>query len=83
MNGETTTALPLIHNFALVHERVETAVASNGKPRAALVVPHEAAMATPFRKAVESGLIEPFVIGDEALFRKDADLHGIDRTKLF
>jgi len=82
MNGETTATLPSIHNFELIRKRVENTVASNGRPRTALVVPHEAAMVAPFRKAVEAELIEPFVIGDEALFRKDADRHGIDPDKV-
>ncbi len=82
MNGETTAALPLIHDFELVRKRVDDAVASHGKPRTALVVPHEAVMATSFRKAVEAELVEPFVIGDETLFRKDADRHGIDPDKV-
>ncbi len=82
MNGETTVTLPSIHNFELIRKRVENTVASNGRPRTALVVPHEAAMVAPFRKAVEAELIEPFVIGDEALFRKDSDRRGIDPDKV-
>jgi phosphate butyryltransferase len=82
MNGETTVGRPPIHNFELILKRVEDVVASNGRPRTALVVPHEAAMVAPFRKAVEAELIEPFVIGDEALFRKDAGSHGIDPDKV-
>ena len=82
MNGETTAALPSIHNFELLEQRAPEVVKSGSKPRTAFVVPHEAAMLGPFREAVEADLIEPFVVGDESLFRKEAVLHGIDPDKV-
>ncbi len=76
MNKDTIT-IPAVHSFKQIRERaVEKAKAK--KTRTVLVAPHESAMVSSFVKAANENLIDPIIIGDENLFRKEAKKNSID-----
>ncbi len=69
--------VPEIHSFEQIHQAAREAAAER-KPRTALVVPSDVATLTAFSRAIEAGLVDPTLIGDEALSKKKAADHGID-----
>ncbi len=78
---ESSIDIPRIHSFDQIRRQVIERTASR-KPRAALVVPHEAATLPAFADAIALGLIEPIVIGGEARFRATASEHGMDLDRI-
>jgi phosphotransacetylase len=73
----TPMEIPAVSSF----DQIETLAAkkvTSKKPRAALVVPSETDSWPAFLDAFKRGIIDPFVIGDEKLFRKTADESHID-----
>jgi phosphotransacetylase len=78
---EKTMNLPPVHTFDQIRRNVIERTMRK-KPRAALVVPHEAASLPAFADAAALGLIDPIVIGDEALFSRAADELGIDLDRV-
>jgi len=73
----TQMDIPRIHDFDQIRTLAEQMCAAR-KPRAALVVPSETDTLPAFAKAIGKGLIEPVVIGDEKLFRKNATDVSLD-----
>ena len=72
---------PPVYSFEQIRRHVIERAAS-GRPRAALIVPHEAVSLPAFADAAALGLIEPIIIGDEALFRATAPELGIDLDRI-
>ncbi len=73
----TTFQIPDIHDFDGLHELAQTK-ASRRAPRAALVVPSETETLPAFLKAAAEGLLDPTIIGDEALLKKNAETDNLD-----
>jgi len=73
----TPMEIPAVSSFEQIETLAEQSVTSK-KPRAALVVPSETDTWPAFFEAFRRGFIDPFVIGDESLFRKIADQSHID-----
>lgn len=73
----TTMEIPAVSSFEGIETLVSQKVTSK-KPRAALVVPSETDTWPAFFDAFKRGFIDPFVIGDERLFRKTADESHVD-----
>lgn len=69
--------IPDVHSFdQILHQAREKA--SQKRPRAALVVPSDIDMLKAFAKAARDGLVDPTVIGDEELLKKNAGEHSLD-----
>jgi phosphate butyryltransferase len=77
----TQMDIPRVHTFDQIRTLAEQMCAAR-KPRAALVVPSETDTLPAFAEAVGKGLIEPFVIGDENLFRSNAVDVSLDPSKV-
>ena len=73
----TPMQIPAVSSFEQI-EALSTQKVSSKKPRTALVVPSETDSWPAFFDAFQRGLIDPFVIGNEKLFRKTADESGMD-----
>ncbi|MDF1544505.1 MAG: phosphate acyltransferase [bacterium] len=78
MTDDKKMILPELTDFDGLLKLVQKRLIDNKPPRTALVLPHESAMVAPFKRAIDMNLIDPFVVGDEAIFRKDQAVHGID-----
>lgn len=73
-NGFT---VPEVHSFEQIISTAKQAAASS-KPVVALVVPSNILSLKTLAMAVEQGLAEPVLIGDESLAKKNADAEGIN-----
>ena len=69
--------IPDIHSFDQILHRAREK-ASGKRTRAAFVVPSDIDMLMAFTKAAGDGLVDPTIIGDEELLKKNADEHGLD-----
>ena len=81
LTADNTSKTP-VKDFDELLSFVQSVVAGGAKPRTALVLPHESEMVSSFRTAIELDLIDPFVVGDEALFRDDVGTHNINPDKV-
>lgn len=70
--------VPETHSFAQILVRARDAVASARKPRTALVVPSDVDMLVAFGRAIQSDLIDPFLVGDEGLAKRKASERGVN-----
>ncbi len=75
---EDNFTIPEVSTFKQILDRAGKMIAQNGKPRAALMVPSDDITLRAFATAADKGLIEPFIIGDEALARKKAAALKLD-----
>ena len=69
--------IPFVHTYEAIVNQVRT-VSREKRPTAALVVPSEMDTLRAFVKATEEELINPLIIGDEALLRKNTEAAGIN-----
>ncbi|MCD6250072.1 MAG: hypothetical protein J7J98_07080 [candidate division Zixibacteria bacterium] len=72
-----TFQIPDVHDFSGLLKRAQEK-ASDTKPRAALIVPSETKTLLAFLKATALGLIDPTIIGDEALLTTNAKTDNLD-----
>ncbi len=70
--------IPETHSFEQIIARAGSTVSTTGRPRAAVVVPSDINTLKSFARAIKDGFVEPYLIGDERLARKNADENGID-----
>ncbi|MEA3296525.1 MAG: phosphate acyltransferase [candidate division Zixibacteria bacterium] len=68
--------IPEVHNFDHLIRRAKDKTSSK-KPRAALVVPSAPEWLLAFDRAIDEKLVEPVVIGDKSLLKKNVVEYGV------
>ncbi|MEW5795207.1 MAG: phosphate acyltransferase [Candidatus Zixiibacteriota bacterium] len=77
---DTRIDIPAVHSFDAIRELAAQKCATK-RPRAAIVAPHEADTLPALARAVQQGLIDPTVVGDERLFLQAASNYYLDATR--
>ena len=78
MHTDYQFAIPDTHNFEQIITKAVMAASKKGPVRAAVAVPSDIKTLKAFVSAVEKGLVEPYLVGDERLARKNADENGVN-----
>ena len=69
--------IPFVHTYEAIINQARAA-SREKRPTAALVVPSEIDTLRAFLKATDEDLINPLIIGDEALLRKNLEANSLD-----
>ncbi|MCP4684884.1 MAG: phosphate butyryltransferase [bacterium] len=69
--------IPFVNSYEALLNQARS-VSRDKLPTAALVVPSEIDTLRAFVRATEEGLIDPLIIGDESLLRKNLEAHSVD-----
>lgn len=78
MTNEYDIAVPEVHSFEQIVEKAALVASKNGPARAAVAVPSDIKTLRAFARAAEKGLIDPCLVGDEKLARKNAGENDIN-----
>ena len=78
MTNDLKFDIPNINTFGQIRDAALQKVASRKKPRTALVVPSDIEMLQAFAKASLDGIIDPYIIGDEKLLKKNISEKNIN-----